>query len=93
MLLLSAGTGALSGLLKGGLGSRMRGDYLVVGTLALGLMAQDVIINLGVTGGPNGFSSLPPPHLFGLTLAAPSAEYYLVLVFVLLAAFLSLRLI
>jgi branched-chain amino acid transport system permease protein len=93
VLLLSAGTGALSGLLKGGLGSRMRGDYLVVGTLALGLMAQDVIINLGVTGGPNGFSSLPPPHLFGLTLAAPSAEYYLVLVFVLLAAFLSLRLI
>ena len=92
VLLLSAGTGALSGLLKGGLAARMRGDYLVVGTLALGLMAQDVIINLGVTGGPNGFSSLPPPHLFGLTLAAPSAEYYLVLVFVILAAFLSLRL-
>ncbi len=93
VLLLSAGTGALSGLLKGGLAARMRGDYLVVGTLALGLMAQDVIINLGVTGGPNGFSSLPPPHLFGLTLAAPSAEYYLVFVFVILAAFLSLRLI
>ncbi|MFZ1040822.1 MAG: hypothetical protein WCA79_18760 [Anaerolineales bacterium] len=93
VLLLSAGMGALSGLLKGGLAARMRGDYLVVATLALGLLAQDVIINLGVTGGPNGFSSLPPPHLFGLTLAAPSAEYYLVLVFVLLAAFLSLRLI
>ena len=93
VLLLSAGTGALSGLLKGGLASRMRGDYLVVGTLALGLMAQDVIINLVVTGGPNGFSSLPPPHLFGLTLAAPSAEYYVVLVFVILAAFLGLRLI
>src|SRR5271157_3543378 len=93
VLLLSAGTGALSGLLKGGLAARMRGDYLVVGTLALGLMAQEVIINLNVTGGPNGFSSLPPPHLFGFSLAAPSAEYYLVLVFVLLAAFLSLRLI
>jgi len=93
VLLLSASTGALSGLLKGGLAARMRGDYLAVGTLALGLMAQEVIINLNVTGGPNGFSSLPPPHLFGFTLAAPSAEYYLVLVFVIFAALLSLRLI
>jgi len=93
VLLLGAGAGALSGLLKGGLAKRMRGDYLVVGTLALGLMAQEVINNLDVTNGPNGFSNLPPPHLFGFTMAAPSAEYYLVLAAVFLAAILSLRLI
>jgi len=93
VLVSSAITGALSGLLKGGLATRMRGDYLAVGTLALGLMAQGVIINSDVTGGPNGFSSLPPPHLFGFSLAAPTAEYYLVLALVLLAVFLSLRLI
>ena len=92
VLLLSAGAGALSGLLKGGLATRMRGDYLAVGTLALGLMTQELIVNLDVTGGPNGLSNLPPPHLFGFSLAAPSAQYYLVLVFVVLAAFISGRL-
>ena len=93
VVLISAGTGALFGLLKGTLATRMRGDYLAVGTLALGLMTQDVIVNLDVTGGPNGFSSLPPPHLFGLTVASPSAQYYLVLFFVLIAALVSGRLI
>jgi branched-chain amino acid transport system permease protein len=93
VLASSAITGAISGLLKGWFATRMRGDYLAVGTLALGLMAQEIITNLDVTGGPNGFSNLPPPHLFGLSLGAPSAEYYLVFILVALAAFLSMRLI
>jgi branched-chain amino acid transport system permease protein len=93
VLLLSAGTGALSGLLKGALAMRMRGDYLAVGTLTFGLIAQRVIINLDVTGGPNGFSSLPSPQLLGFSLAAQSAEYYLVLALIILATFISLRLI
>ncbi len=93
VLVLSAGMGSLFGLLKGWLSVRMRGDYLAVGTLALGLMTQEVIVNLDVTGGPNGFSSLPPPHLLNLALASQSSEYYLVLVFVILITVLSQRLI
>ncbi len=94
VVLISAGTAALFGLLKGGLATRLRGDYLAVATLALGLVTQQVIINAPtLTGGANGLSSLPPPHLFGLTLAAPSAQVYLVFGFVLLAALASRRLI
>ncbi len=94
VVLVSAGTAALFGLLKGGLATRLRGDYLVVATLALGLMTQQAIVNTPtLTGGANGLSALPPPHLFGLVLAAPSAQVYLVLGFVLLAALASGRLI
>jgi ABC-type branched-subunit amino acid transport system permease subunit len=92
VLLASAGAAAFFGLLKGWLAGRMRGDYLAVGTLVLGLMTQRLIVNLDVTHGPNGFSNLPPPRLFGFSLGTPSAEYYLVYVFVLFAALLCLRL-
>ena len=91
--LISAGVGGLFGILKGALASRMQGDYLAVGTLAVGLMVQRVIVNLDFTGGPNGFNSLPPPHLFGFSLGSPFAEYYLVFVFVVGAALASRRLI
>ncbi len=94
VVLISAGAAALFGLLKGGLASRLRGDYLAVATLALGLMTQQAIVNTPtLTGGANGLSALPPPHLFGLALSAPSAQVYLVLGFVLLAALASGRLI
>ncbi len=93
VLLISAVVAGLFGALKGAVSARLRGDYLAVATLALGLMTQQVIINGGdVTGGSGGVSALPPPHLFGFVLAAPSAQYYLVLGFVVLAALVSGRL-
>ncbi len=93
VLLISAALAAAFGALKGATATRLRGDYLAVATLALGLMTQQIIMNGGdLTGGSNGLSALPPPHLFGFVLAAPSAQYYLVLGFVLLAAFASGRL-
>jgi ABC-type branched-subunit amino acid transport system permease subunit len=93
VLLLSALLAGLFGLLKGSASTRLRGDYLAVATLALGLMTQQVIVNAAdLTGGASGLSAVPPPHLLGFVLAAPSAEYYLVFVVVLLAAFASGRL-
>ncbi|HUH96892.1 MAG TPA: hypothetical protein VLZ89_06010 [Anaerolineales bacterium] len=93
VLAASAATAALFGALKGATATRLRGDYLAVATLALGLLTEQAITNGGnVTGGSSGLSALPPPHLFGLTLATPSAQYYLVLVFVVLAAVISARL-
>ena len=94
MLLISAAVAALFGALKGATATRLRGDYLAVATLALGLLTADLIANGGaLTGGASGLSVIPPPHLFGLIVASPSAQYYLVLFFVLLAALVSGRLI
>ena len=93
VLLISAATAALFGVIKGAMATRLRGDYLAVATLALGLLTGDAIANGGnLTGGSNGLSALPPPHLLGLMVALPSAQYYLVLIFVLIAAFMSTRL-
>ena len=93
VLAISAATAALFGAVKGATATRLHGDYLAVATLALGLLTEQAITNGGfLTGGPSGLSALPPPYLFGLTIAAPSAQYYLVLAFVVLAAFISGRL-
>ncbi|HEY9152536.1 MAG TPA: hypothetical protein VIN60_06590, partial [Anaerolineales bacterium] len=94
VLLISTAIAALFGAIKGAIATRLRGDYLAVATLALGLLTADAVANGGdLTGGASGLSVLPPPNLFGLIVSAPSAQYYLVLIFVLLAAFTSGRLI
>jgi branched-chain amino acid transport system permease protein len=90
----SVGLAALVGALKGGLAARLRGDYLAVATLALGLIGQRVIVNWNtVTGGASGTGALPPPSIFTLLLSGPTAQYYLVFGLVALAALASLRLI
>jgi branched-chain amino acid transport system permease protein len=94
VVLMSAVFAGLFGFLKGKFAERLRGDYLAVATLALGLMTQQMIVNARtVTGGMNGLSALPAPHLFGFVVASPSAQVYLVFGFVLLAALASGRLI
>ena len=47
VLLASAGLAGLFGLIRGAASLRLRGDYLAVATLALGLMAQQVIVSGG----------------------------------------------
>ena len=94
VLMISAITTALFGALKGIVAIRLRGDYLAVATLALGLLTADAISNGGtLTGGSSGLSVLPAPRIFGWTISTPSSQYYLVLVFVLLAILVSGRLI
>ena len=94
VLLLSAGVAGIFGLLKGSAALRLRGDYLAVATLALGLITQQVIMNAGdLTGGTQGLSTVPPPHIFGLALSTPMSQYYLVLVIVVAASLASSRLI
>ncbi len=94
VLFASAGLAALFGLLKGSAALRLRGDYLAVATLALGLITQQAIMNGGdLTGGARGLSALPPPHILGLTLSSAFSQYYLVLAVVLAASLASGRLI
>jgi branched-chain amino acid transport system permease protein len=82
------------GLLKGSLTARLRGDYLAVATLALGLlMRRALIVASPITGGASGLAGVPAPVLFGQPLVDPTAQYYLVFAFVALSAVMSMRLI
>ncbi len=94
VLLASGGVAGVFGLLKGSAAMRLRGDYLAVATLALGLITQQVIMNGGnFTGGSEGLSTIPPPQFLGFVFRTPMSQYYLVLVIVLAAALASGRLI
>jgi branched-chain amino acid transport system permease protein len=65
-----------------------------VATLTLGLLARQVVINLPMwTGGAGGLGGFGPLHFLGLGLVSPTIKFYLVLGFVLLAAWMSSRLI
>ena len=93
VLLASAGVAGIFGLLKGSAAMRLRGDYLAVATLALGLITQQIIMNGGdLTGASSGLSTIPPPHILGLVLRGPTTQYYLVFGIVLIAALASGRL-
>jgi branched-chain amino acid transport system permease protein len=84
----------ITGLIKGLLGSRLRGDYLAVATLALGLLGSQALISLrSLTGGAGGLGNFPGPSILGIQLNTPSEKYYLVFGAVLLAVWVSQRLI
>ncbi len=94
VLLASGAVAGAFGLIKGRAATRLRGDYLAVATLALGLITQQVIMNGGnVTGASQGLSTIPPPQFLGFVFRTPTSQYYLVLGVVLVAALGSGRLI
>jgi branched-chain amino acid transport system permease protein len=71
----------------------LRGDYLAVATLALGLLGSQALINLrSLTGGAGGLGNFPGPSFFGVQLNTPLQKYYLVFIAVLLAVWISQRL-
>lgn len=93
-LLAGMAVAGLFGTLNGALTSRLRADYLAIVTLAFGAIVRQVAINLSSwTGGMQGRSALPAPHLLGMTLASPTARYYLALALLVVVALVSVRLI
>jgi len=93
VVLLAAIAAGAFGALKGALAARLRGDYLAVATLAFGLLAQRVVINLpDLTGGKGGITLLPAPTIATLRLADPTLQYFLGFMLALGAAILTLRL-
>ncbi len=87
-------TAAITGVIKGGLGWRLRGDYLAVATLALGLLSGQVIVNAGaLTGGAGGIGNLPKPNLLGFKFETPLEKYLLVFGAILFVVWVSQRLI
>ncbi|HEY8287882.1 MAG TPA: branched-chain amino acid ABC transporter ATP-binding protein/permease [Acetobacteraceae bacterium] len=52
---------------------RISGIYLIITTLALQVIAIDVIVNwTSLTGGPTGLSGVPPLSLFGTPISGPA---------------------
>jgi len=93
-LLCGVAAGLLIGLIKGVLGWRLRGDYLAVATLALGLLGSQLVINLSsITGGAGGLGNFLPSGFFGFHFVTPTQKYYLVFGAILLAVWLNQRII
>ena len=92
-LLAGAGAGAFFGWIKGGLALRLRSDFFAVATLAFGLLIRQIIINLEFTRGMGGIGQIPAPQIFGIELTSQLQKYYLVLFVIVLASWLSHRII
>lgn len=76
-LLLAALVSCASGYLVGYVALRLRGFYLAVTTLAIGLIAYQVFKNFDAfTGGVSGLGKIPAPTLGPISIAAPVAYFY-----------------
>jgi len=65
---------------------RLRGDYLMIVTIAFGEVVRLALVNniFGLTGGANGLSGIARPSLGGFEIRAPIHHYYLMLFFLVL---------
>lgn len=76
-LALAAIVSGAAGMLVGLLSLRLSGLYLGIATLIFGLTVEHLLVAWdGLTGGPAGLL-VPDPEIFGLSLASPTAFYYL----------------
>ncbi|WP_307797455.1 branched-chain amino acid ABC transporter ATP-binding protein/permease [Actinomadura barringtoniae] len=72
---------AIAGLIIGYPTLRLRSDYLAIVTLGFGEIIRITVVNLEVTGGPNGLTGIPPVTIAGREFVTPVDFFYLVLVF------------
>jgi branched-chain amino acid transport system permease protein len=96
LLALVVATGLAGGLgwLIGLVALRLRGFYLAVVTLALGLIAFQLFKNLDpLTGGVSGLGRIPPPSVGGLVLGTSALYYYFNLAVLILVLALSVQLV
>jgi branched-chain amino acid transport system permease protein len=74
---------------------RMRGDYLAITTLGFGEIIRILAVSDWLKpyfGGAQGILGIPSPSLGPITFNTPQAMYYIVILGVLLAAFITIRL-
>ncbi|SNS38074.1 ABC transporter permease subunit [Actinomadura mexicana] len=60
---------------------RLRSDYLAIVTLGFGEIIRITVINLEVTGGPNGLTGIPPVTVGGREIITPRDFFHLALAF------------
>ena len=94
MLFVGAAICALFGVIFGAPTLRLRGDYLAIVTLGFGEIVPVLALNLeGLTNGAMGLPGVRTPRLFGFEFGfTPLPYYFLGLVLVALAVFVSWRL-
>jgi branched-chain amino acid transport system permease protein len=85
-MVVGAATGALLGLIFGGLTSRRSGIYFAMITFALSQMVYFVALQLPFTGGEDGLQSVPRGRFLGLIDLNDDLALYYVMLAVLLAA-------
>ena len=85
-LVVGAGMAVAAAVIVGYPTLRLRGHYLAMGTLALGLISYVLSVQLeGLTRGFTGISGIPPLALGPLTVATPRAYFALVWILVVIA--------
>jgi branched-chain amino acid transport system permease protein len=87
-LLLAALVGAVFGLGLGIPTLRLKDDYLAIVTLGFGVIIDIVLLNLDITGGPDGLAGIPSPRFWGVNFR--NKIYFLILVAVLVGVTLLL---
>ena len=81
---------SLIGFLLGITCLRLRGEYLAITTVAFGEIVQVILTQWEeVSGGPEGFLTIPKAHLRFLTFDTPEKYYYLTLVITVLIMILT----
>lgn len=59
--------------------ARLRGVYMALATLAIGLLVDSLLIGLpDLTGGPSGLTGIPPFSVLGVAIDSNLGNYYLV---------------
>jgi len=85
----------LSGFLIGIPVVRLRGDYLAIVTLGFGEITRVLIQSDTLdkwTGGPQGVKDIGQPSIFGLSIDSKREYFYIILVFIVIAFFITNRL-
>ncbi|MGA3038984.1 MAG: branched-chain amino acid ABC transporter permease [Vulcanimicrobiaceae bacterium] len=71
---------------------RLSGHYLALATIGFGIIVQLVFINArGLTNGPDGINSIPPPHLGTLALDTYQTYFYVAYGALLLSIYIAWR--
>ena len=77
-LLIAALVGAFFGFTLGIPTLRVKDDYLAIVTLGFGVIIDLVLLNLDITGGPDGLARIPSPQFWGINFR--NKYWYLLLV-------------
>lgn len=92
-LLAGVALSMIAAVVLGLAGSRVRGMYLAVVTLAFGIFVPAIATGMGSTGGPSGITGIPPFSLFGFSFGTDTRFFYLIFALVGISLYFSSRVI
>ncbi len=72
---------------------RLKGHYLALATLGLGIIANIVFVELEITGGPDGMGDIPPLSIFGWLVDSDIRWYIVIMTLLVVVLWLALNII